>query len=94
MSKEKYIDYIKQECALYANVFGTESGKKLLEKFKADTFISRSTVPSSSEINRDQMIWNEAQRAFVLKIINMSDSSLVEKQIQLINEREKSNGQS
>lgn len=80
-NKERLIKFYKEKHQLYASVFGSDDGKKLLEELERDCYINRSTVSNPNAIDKDTMLWNEARRSIVLQIKNFSDKDFIQKMI-------------
>jgi len=53
----------------YKAVFGTDSGRRVLEHMKVRAGVNWCRVSKVAPIEANRVIWNESQRAFVLGTI-------------------------
>ena len=54
----------------YVDVFSSPAGKRVLEDMKRTAGVYDSKVVVGAPIETTRLIWNEAQRAFVLEVTN------------------------
>ena len=57
----------------YVDLFATDVGRRVLEDMKRRAGFHGTRVKKGEPIETTRLIWNEAQRAFVLEIVNRAD---------------------
>lgn len=88
MENKEYIQLVID----FQTTFKTGSGQNVLKRLRSLTTMDRSSVTDKTNINVNQLIWDEAQRFMVLYIEKMINCNLdKDKQIETVNER-KENG--
>lgn len=63
-------DY-KQRITDFKVVFGNDAGKRVLEYLIGQTTLSHSCVAKGKPIDMNRVLYNEAQRAMILHIVNL-----------------------
>jgi len=63
----------------YKRLFGTDDGLTVLEDLKKKTTISRSSILDKTNMNVNQILYDEAQRTLVLYIDRMVNIDLKER---------------
>jgi len=63
----------RQVLADYIDLFSTPIGKRVLEDMKQRAGLYGTKVKKGLPIEGTRLIWNEAQRAFVIEIVNRAE---------------------
>ncbi|MBE3117896.1 MAG: hypothetical protein IMZ50_03955 [Candidatus Atribacteria bacterium] len=62
----------------YIDLFATPAGKRVLEDMKKRAGFYGTKVKKGLPIEQTRLIWNEAQRAFVLETMNRAEYDLTQ----------------
>ena len=71
----KLKDHYEKQYSLFASVFNTPNGEKVIAQLERDCYLNRSTISDTNKIDPCQIAFREGMRSVILKIRNLSNES-------------------